>query len=157
MMLAEEDAFETGRLGARPRIEITIEMAQRRNRIEMLDQTGRCRKELKDPRFDHPTAPTVFNAIAKTLLNAPRTSMVATTTEILGHLRAAFYDEDTALFQRNLIVDLDTELLLQGLDIGKARIVARHAAFHGLPFTALDRDGAGHVVGIVLGRVRSAP
>jgi hypothetical protein len=38
--------------------------------------------------------------------------MVAMTTEILGRLRAAFYDEDAALFQRNLVFGLNAQLLL---------------------------------------------
>src|ERR1700733_2971227 len=156
-MLAEEDALETGGLGAGPGVEISIEVAQRRGGIAILDQTGWRRKEFEDPRFDHAPVPAVFNAFAKALLNAPRTSMVAMTTEILGHCVRRFYDEDAALFQRNLIVDLDTELLLQGFDIGKARIVARHATFNGLPFAVVDGHGAGDVIGVVLSRVWSAP
>src|ERR1700722_18977810 len=157
MMLAEEDALETGGLGAGPGVEIPVEVAQRRGGIEILDQTGWRRKEFEDPRFDHAPAPAVFNAFAKTLLNAPRTSMVAMTTEILGHCVQHFYDEDAALFQRNLIVDLDAEFLLQGFDVGETRIVARHAAFNGLPFAVVDGHCAGHVIGVVLSRVRSAP
>jgi hypothetical protein len=65
MMLAEENALETGRLGVRPGIEITIEMAQRESGIEMFNQLGRRRKELEDPRFDHPPAPAVLTPSQK--------------------------------------------------------------------------------------------
>src|SRR5579871_3738406 len=53
MVLAEKDAFEAGRLGARPQVDITIEPALRRGRIEPLMKLGWRAEEFEDPGFYH--------------------------------------------------------------------------------------------------------
>src|SRR5262245_50469602 len=53
MVLAEEDAFEARRLGARPQVEIGFEIAQRFGRIEPLVKLAWRGKELEYPGLYH--------------------------------------------------------------------------------------------------------
>ena len=50
-MLAEENAFEARRLSAGPEIEIVVEIALRRDGIEMVVEVMRRVKKFKNPRL----------------------------------------------------------------------------------------------------------
>jgi len=57
MMFGEENAFEAGRFGAGPKIEIGVEKALRGRGVEPFGQLERRCEKLEYPGFDHSTGP----------------------------------------------------------------------------------------------------